>query len=117
MRRLDSPRAYLGAVSAALFILAIVGYTIFEARYLILGPTIRITEPVKLITEVSSPTTIAGNAKNLVRISLNDRPIFVDESGNFNEKLLLQEGYTIMRITAEDRFGRKTSTLLHFVRN
>ena len=51
---------------------------------------------------------IIGGTKNIKKITLNDRQIYVDEFGDFNERLLLSQGYNIMKISAWDKFGKKT---------
>ena len=39
---------------------------------------------------------------------MNGRPIVTSETGVFREPIVLENGYTIMRIEARDRFGRIT---------
>jgi len=112
-----SSRSYLIGISIALFLIVLVGYALFEARFLLLGPTLTIATPKDGAVLSKSEIAIEGRAENIVRISLNDRPIFIDEAGNFNEKLLLPFGYTIMTIKAEDRFGREIKKHLYVVRN
>ena len=56
--------------------------------------------------------TVAGTATNIARISLDDRQIFVDKQGNFSEKLLVPPGYTIIKLAAQDKFGRTTEKLV-----
>src|SRR3989344_85888 len=90
----------------------LVGYSIFEARFLIQGPVISVDTPTNGATVTSSLIIIAGTAKNITDISLNDRKIFVDEKGNFSEQLLLAYGYNILTLKANDRFGRETKQVL-----
>ena len=58
---------------------------------------------------------IAGAAKNIKSISLDDRPIFIDEAGSFSEKLLLSNGYNVIKISAWDKFNKKTDKLIEVV--
>ena len=88
----------------------------FESRQLILGPRVTIETPADGSAFTEPKINIVGKAENITSLSLNGRPIFIDESGNFREELLLQKGYTILTIGAEDRFGRKTKKQLHLVR-
>lgn len=89
-------------------------YITFQARFLIAGPVITlVNEPASV---QNSPTvTLSGNARNLAKITLNGRQIFTDQSGYFNEALVLENGYTIATITATDRYGRETSVVRSFV--
>ena len=58
---------------------------------------------------------VAGIATNISAISLNDRPIFIDESGAFSEKLMLYPGYNIIKLRAEDKFGSTVENDLELV--
>ncbi|OGG47484.1 hypothetical protein A3D66_00265 [Candidatus Kaiserbacteria bacterium RIFCSPHIGHO2_02_FULL_50_9] len=95
--------------------LGMAGYALFEARFLIQGPVVTIDTP-RNGQSVSVPLVeIAGKAKNISDITLNDRKIFVDEQGYFHEQLLLFYGYNILTLTAHDRFGRETQKVLELV--
>jgi hypothetical protein len=89
-------------------------YIVFQARFLIAGPEITlINEPVSI---QNSPTvTLSGTARNIAKITLNGRQIFTDQTGYFNETLVLENGYTIATIKATDRYGRDTSVVRSFV--
>ncbi|NQV93192.1 hypothetical protein HQ403_01705 [Candidatus Kaiserbacteria bacterium] len=84
---------------------------------LVTGPVISISEPKDGVVVTSSRTEVYGTTKNISSISLNDREIFIDESGAFKEKLLLSPGYNIITVRAEDKFGRKTENVLELVYN
>ena len=49
---------------------------------------------------------IIGTAKNAKNLTLNDRKIYIDQNGVFNENLLLLPGYNIITIKGEDKFGK-----------
>ena len=89
----------------SVFVLAIVGYGLFQANKLISGPQISIASPSSGATVSDGAVDISGVAKNIAAISLDDRPIFIDESGNFKEKLMLYPGYNIITLKAQDKFG------------
>ncbi len=93
-------------------LLLILGYGLFQARNLINGPEISVSTP-KNGENLSNPLiVVAGSANNITHISLNDRQIFVDKQGNFSEKLLVPSGYTIIKLEAQDKFGRSTKKLI-----
>lgn len=93
---------------AILFLLLIV-YSLYQARFLILGPQIWI-ESHKDGEVVTDPQiALGGRAKNVSWISLNDRQIFTDEKGYWSEKLIVSSGTSIMTLKARDRFGRETA--------
>lgn len=87
------------------FVLTIIGYSIFQAHKIISGPQIALAHVTNGETVHQSDIDISGVAKNISFISLNDRPIYTDESGNFTEKLLLYPGYNIIKLQARDKFG------------
>ena len=80
-----------------------------------MGPVITINEPKNGSTTEEQMIKIAGAAKNIKSISLDDRPIFIDEAGSFSEKLLLSEGYNIIKISAWDKFSKKTEKTIELV--
>ncbi len=96
-------------------IILVVGYSLFEARRFLEGPTLTVDMPENGATVSSALVEIAGTAKNIVDIRLNDRKIFVDSDGHFSEDLLLSYGYTILTLKAHDRFGHETSKTLELV--
>jgi len=93
----------------------IIGYSLYQSRNLRSGPQLNIVSPINGALSTTSTTQIQGVAKNITSISLNDRPIFVDEDGNFSENLLLSYGYNIIGISAKDKFGRSVSKRLELV--
>jgi len=90
----------------------ILGYGLFQARNLIIGPQIRVIAPTNGENLTDPLITVTGSAVNITHISLNDRQIFVDKQGNFSEKLLVPAGYTIIKLAAQDKFGRSTQKLI-----
>lgn len=95
----------------------LVSYSIFQARFLILGPQIWLINPQNGQTVRNPLITIEGRAKNVAWISLNDRQIFTDEHGVWSEKLILSQGLSIMTVKARDRFGREREKNIQIVLN
>jgi hypothetical protein len=95
--------------------LALILYGIFQARNLLLGPQIKIFEPQNGATITEPIVRIRGTAKNITYLRLNNNQIYIDDLGFFDEKLIAHEGYTIMRLQAEDRFGRKVEKSIEVV--
>jgi len=86
----------------------LISYGIFNARNLIIGPTIEIFTPTQDTETGENVFTVNGRAKNIAFISLNEKPIFIDKEGLFEEKLLLSPGSNIIEIKARDRFKNET---------
>ncbi|MDP6659536.1 MAG: hypothetical protein QF679_00835 [Candidatus Pacebacteria bacterium] len=96
-------------------VILIGGYVLFQARNIIIGPVVKIENPISGAVVDNPLVSISGVARNVSYISLNDRPIFIDEEGNFKEKLLVSPGYSIMTIVARDRFDRTTKEVIELV--
>jgi len=96
----------VGTIVLGLF--CILTYIVFQARFLILGPQIALqTEPNQMQNQ--RQITLTGTAFNISRLWLNDRPIYTDAQGNFKEAFVLENGYTVTTVRAEDRYGRETT--------
>ena len=104
---------FIGYLSFVLLCLAFLAYATYQARFILLGPQVTLTEMP--VNHSSQKILIEGRAKNITEISLNDRNILTDETGYFKEPLILENGYTIVRISAVDRYGRETATERSFV--
>lgn len=107
MRRNGSDYAKIFFIAA--FSIFIIGYFIFNFRIFIAGPSIVVTSPQNGEETDKDLIEVTGKAQNTNFITVNDRPIFVDNEGNFKEFLLLSAGYNIIVIKAQDKFERKIS--------
>ncbi len=95
-------------IALALGLTCVLLYIAFQARFLLIGPQITLLdEPNQLQNE--RQITLTGTAFNISRLWLNDRPIYTDAQGNFKEAFMLENGYTITTVRAEDRYGRETT--------
>jgi len=105
--------AVLGGLVLAGILLILI-YVSYQARFLIVGPQITLTNDSPILQNQRA-VTLEGSATNISRVWLNDRPIFTDPNGNFSTDVVLQNGYTILTLEAEDRYGRQTSLTQEFV--
>lgn len=112
---LDKANFSIKIIIGSVLALVIILYAYYQTKNLLSGPLIEITSPQNGKTFTEPLIEIVGAAKNSSRITLNDRPILIDEAGNFKEKLLLSEGYNIIDFKAEDRFGEKINKTLEVV--
>jgi hypothetical protein len=103
----------LQKICISLAVLFLVGYGLFTSRFLLQGPEIVLanTNPDSQANTIIHADTrdfsLQGNVQHSSLITINNRPILVDEQGNFNEKLLLSNGVSIIDIYARDRFGKE----------
>jgi len=101
-----------------LFILILTGgvlyYALFQSRLLIAGPSITLqSEPATV--QHARAVILEGMALNITSLFLNGKEIHTDETGKFKKTLVLEDGYTIMTLRAEDRYGRITELSRPFV--
>lgn len=107
-------RTILLFIGSLLAVSLIVGYILFQARFLLAGPQITlIDEPG--VQHNERTIFLTGVTHNITYLWLNDRPIYTDSAGNFKEALVLENGYTITTLRARDRFGRETRVERAFV--
>lgn len=93
-----------------LAVLFVVGYGAFNSRFILQGPEISIEqldEENNTIITQDRTLLLKGKVLHSSFISINGRPIFIDETGQFNEKLLLSNGVSIIDIYAKDKFGKE----------
>jgi hypothetical protein len=108
-------RKLLKIITISIILIGLLSYTTYEIQKIILGPHIEIIYPQNGSLMSNSLTEISGIAKNIKEISLNDRKIFIDEKGNFKEKLLLSYGYNVISIKASDKFDSKIEKVIEIV--
>ncbi len=101
-------RTLIKIVSITMGLLLILAYFIFQARFLIMGPQITLTDRPN-IRQNNRTIFLTGTTRNISHLWLNDRPIYTDKEGKFEEALVLENGYTIATLRAEDRYGRETT--------
>ena len=102
---------------AALAVLVVLGYGLFEARRLIEGPQLSITYPRDGQALAGPLIHIKGTAENAAFFTINGGQAFVDQHGNFDENLSPPPGYTVLTISAKDRFGRMAQETVHLTIN
>ena len=89
-----------------MILLFIIGYAFFTSHDIILGPEIIIFEPKNGDSFATSSVIIKGRVFRVKEISLNGRPIIIDNEGNFLENVLLAPGYNVSSIIIQDKFKR-----------
>ena len=109
----NSKKIKLFTVSLVLIIIG--GYSIFQAKNIIAGPTLKIDSPANGATLTQNIVYVKGTTKNISRITLNDSPIFVDEDGLFGEKIIVSSGYSVIKLSVTDRFGRNKTKYIEVV--
>jgi hypothetical protein len=97
------------------FALSIVYYAYYQSRDIIAGPAIALATPLDGQEFRDPLVRVEGRVERAKEITLDGRPIFVDLSGNFAEKLLLYPGYNIILLAAKDAEGREVTQEIRVV--
>lgn len=103
---------YYSAVTVALCL--VIGYTLFQARFILTGPVIVMGNDPQTVQN-QRVVTLEGSTENIVKLALNGRQIFTNKEGEFTETLVLENGYTITTLEAHDRYGRTRTYTQKFV--
>jgi hypothetical protein len=112
---MSSPKKTISRVFYGFLIILFALYILFQAKNLLIGPVISIDEPKDGATLTYEVITVKGTAKNVSYIYLDNKQIYVDTDGHFNEKLIAPAGYSIIELSAQDKFGRKTKKFIRIV--
>ena len=85
----------------------ILAYGFWQARDFLRGPRVVLEAPAEGQVFEQSLISIKGQAFDVSKFSLNGRAIFIDENGNFDEKIILVPGINYIEIFSEDKFGHQ----------
>jgi hypothetical protein len=101
------------SLAALGLVLVVAGYAFYRTAEFRGGPAL-------LLNPAVSPTAdnrlyLSGQALRIAHLALNHNPIFTDAAGHFNELFLLAPGSNIIRLSADDRFGRQTEKLIQII--
>ncbi len=92
----------------------LLGYAVFQARFILAGPQITFAGEMSSVQQ-ERVINLEGTTANIVSLSLNGREIYTDKQGHFKEALILENGYTIATLEAHDRYGRSHEVSRAFV--
>jgi len=101
----------------AIFLTLVISYGLYQMRGLINGPQIIVDAPIDGSSSSSSLVTIRGRAEQVTKLFLNGEKLTTDHMGRFESQLLLANGYNIIQLNGEDRFGRQVEKKLELVLN
>jgi hypothetical protein len=111
-------KLFKNKISIYFFIIVLIlaiGYAYYQTKSFTLGPILEITEPKNGTLLNTNSVTVKGYAENISHITINDRPVFIDEEGHLNEKILLSLGYNVIRVSAKDKYKREVEKKLELI--
>lgn len=90
----------------AAFLIVALSYSALKLKPIIIGPEIVIYTPQNGDTVASTTFMVTGRVYRTKEVKIFDRVITTNEIGEFEERLVSYAPYTIIKISASDRFGR-----------
>jgi len=115
VQKLTAKTVLIIAISV-IFFFGILLYTLARAQPYLSGPHIQVIRPRNGETINDAVVFVEGYVERVDTLTLNDRPIYRDSAGYFKEALPIPYGYSIIELTASDRFGRTITQLRKLVR-
>lgn len=104
----------IGVVVCVIIVIAIYSYS--RVRNLVGGPVIEMISPTEGVLVKDSLLEVVGITKNISKITLNGRPITIDQQGKFSEQIVIPVGYNIISVEGTDRFGKKNIKTIKIMR-
>jgi hypothetical protein len=99
-----------------LFFFFIMIFALSNTRLLSRGVYLSINGIEDGMIYTQSVLNVVGNAKRSAHLTVNGREVTINQSGEFSDTLVLLPGYNIIRISAEDKFGKKTEQIFEVIR-
>lgn len=103
-----------GFMFALLLVTVTVLYGFFQARTLIDGPRLTVSSPEPGRTVSGETLLVSGHTQNVTHVYINGAPATMDVSGNYEKTLVTPDGYGVILVEAENRFGRHIEERVEF---
>ncbi len=111
--RLVNQRNFVLAV-AGLALAAIIGYFAYEARFL-REPRLELRHPARDLIIEADAIELSGRTDPEAELTVNGRPLYIGETGEFEERLLLVTGLNRLEFEAKNRYGKTTRITRYIV--
>lgn len=106
--------AYGALAAGAVLVLAVVAYGTWVALPFIEGPALALEAPRQTGGGV---VVLSGSAARVSRLTINELEVPLTDDGRFVVERAYPAGYTVVTVTAFDRFGRSDERTLTFITN
>lgn len=91
----------------------LLGYILFQYRYAIIDPPLKINFPTEGTVISSQTVTVIGRTDSNGSVFVNNDPVSLDNSGNFKKVLSVFTGKTTITVKVINYFGRETIVERH----
>ena len=102
-------------IGLVVFFLLVIGYGYFEARGILMGPSITVTP--RVLETTSAYIKIQGTAKRISSLTMNGKAVDVTEDGSFSESYVLVPGYNRIALDAKDKYGKRAERIIEVIYN
>lgn len=114
-KKLKKPKIIITPKRIALFAvifgaLTILGYIGWQVSILAAPPKLEVKSPTDNTRVEESSTVVEGKTDAGADVFINDVAIGVDPEGNFKEKISLQDGVNLIKISAKNKLAKTTQT-------
>lgn len=89
-------------------LLLLIGYIVFQYRYAIISPPLKISFPPEASVVSSSTVIVLGKTDPSSTIFVGDEQVSVSQDGNFKKEISVFPGKTTITVKAVNRFGKQT---------
>jgi len=107
----------IAVITACLITFFFAFYLYYQARFVFAPPKLEIYSPEKDTQTNEKSLEISGKSIEGSQVYINGQAIFTDELGNFKKLVPLQEGMNTLKISAENRAGKKTEIIRNIIYN
>lgn len=91
-------------------VLVVLGYLSYQLSYLVGRPSISISNPRKAESQTRDNTLVLeGSLTRQARLSVNNRPVDLDQDKSFSIRLYLSPGLNTIDVTASNLTGKTVS--------
>lgn len=97
----------------AIFTFSVLGYGVYKASPIILGPKISLNSPQDGDMVDGDSFALRGSVLRVESLYINDIPTAFTEEGDFDTRLAVYPGSNLIVIKAFDKFNRSTSKVLN----
>lgn len=92
----------------ALIAFCIVGYMAFQYRFFFFNPSLDVYTPKENEVFQTNEIFISGKTDPNATVTVNNSIVTVDQNGAFSKQISVFSGKTVVAVSAENRFGKKS---------
>lgn len=109
-----TPRRMMFGI-AGIFFAVIVGFLVLRLISFLSPPRISLESPREEVILSVPRVRVKGHVNQEGHLTVNNREVRIDESGNFNEEIEVGAGTNTLAFVAENKFGRRAKVVRHIV--